>query len=878
MASSLAAQTTGGGVHGVVTGASHRPLAHAAVTATENATGFSRTTLTRNDGSFRFGSLLAGTYDVTAALKGFTTVTKRSVEVRLLQDRAVNIDLKPAKEEEEVTVTAHRHLVETSSSAGAVIGVEEIESLPFSKRRLEEVASLAPGTLLLRGAIAINGGAGRDVAFLADGADIHDDAVGGALEMCGRGSIPAVAVQTRQPRGERGHATGGVVALVTRDGTNEFSGRAYELFRDRHADRRNQFGASLGGPIVADRLHFFLDAERTLRHGSMAIDTHGIEPALDGSEVATPFRQNLLTAKASTDVTAAQFLQLRYGDQSDSGVYGASPLIASTVIPSSRNQAHSLLLGYSWQFAPNALNEIVLQDAHGEHDIGAVASDSVIVFPSGVSTAPDLQVPVRIAERKRQIADDVSWLQTFAGTRHELRAGANFIDEPIVVAGPAGTQSQTTLAADDPAAPVADVTVFAGSFDVKVPLRQTSVYVQDDITVNDHLVVNAGLRYDRWTGLSIDQSANALWQVLSSQSQDHEAYLQDFQNGGGRRVENGAGHWGPRIAFTWDLDGDAENILRAGYGRYFAAPQVAETILFPAAAAQSNYGVAANLHATVPNDVASPTLGTSRSDELSVGYSWQVNPWLGFDGDLAHVRYADLPYRFDANPIDPSTGQRRFPQFGGFRIWMGNGSAKYDGITISGHARFGDRIELRGFYTFSRTTGNVLAGTDDSRLTAAEDQPDLRAVADQTIDPYNPLCAACFGPLDTDARHRVTISGRYRAPLDIDVSGVLRYHSATPYTDWTGYPFDLTPGVNHVNTLRGASFSQIDIRLARTFTVYRHLAVEVIGDVFNLLNSSNAAGFIGDRRSRFFGRPTLFAGDPGQGEKRLAQIGLRIAF
>src|SRR5579872_1988424 len=92
VAPSLTAQTTAGSIHGIIT-ASQRPLAFATVTATQNATGFSRTTVTRSDGSYRFASLPVGTYNITAEHKGFTTVTKRSVEVRLLQDRAVGIEL-----------------------------------------------------------------------------------------------------------------------------------------------------------------------------------------------------------------------------------------------------------------------------------------------------------------------------------------------------------------------------------------------------------------------------------------------------------------------------------------------------------------------------------------------------------------------------------------------------------------------------------------------------------------------------------------------------------------------------------------------------------------------------------------------------------------
>jgi len=283
--------------------------------------------------------------------------------------------------------------------------------------------------------------------------------------------------------------------------------------------------------------------------------------------------------------------------------------------------------------------------------------------------------------------------------------------------------------------------------------------------------------------------------------------------------------------------------------------------------------------------VASPTLATPYSDQASLGYSWQVNPWLGVNIDGSHIKYNDIPFRFRANPTDPTTGARRFPAFGSFRIWDGQGTAKYDGVNIGGHARLGEHFELQGFYTLSHATGNILAGADEFRITDVGHQPDFRTVRDQSPDPYNPLCGACYGPLNTDARHRVGLSGLYRAPFGINVSGILRYHSATPYTDWTGqdvngdgYAFDLAPGVSHVNSLRGSSFSQLDARLAKEFRFGGPFGVELIGEVFNLLNSKNQAAFNGSRSSAGYGKPTVYAGDPGNGEQRLAQLGLRLTF
>ncbi len=288
-----------------------------------------------------------------------------------------------------------------------------------------------------------------------------------------------------------------------------------------------------------------------------------------------------------------------------------------------------------------------------------------------------------------------------------------------------------------------------------------------------------------------------------------------------------------------------------------------------------------------PNDVASPTLATPFSRQASLGYSWQVNNWLGLNFEVANIAYRDIPFRFRANPIDPATGQHRFPQFGNFRIWDGNGKADYNGANLSFRARATDKLEILGFYTYSHITGNVLAGADEFRLTDLNYEPSLRGSRDVSVDPLNPLCHACIGPLNTDARHRLTLSTVYQAPWGINVSGILRYRSATPYTAYVtndpnhdGFRFDLPPGVSHVNAVRGSSFSQLDLRLSKVFNI-GPVGLELIGEVFNLFNEKNPAGYINqvDANGNSIGlKPTFYSGDPLQGEQRLAQLGLRVRF
>jgi hypothetical protein len=278
-------------------------------------------------------------------------------------------------------------------------------------------------------------------------------------------------------------------------------------------------------------------------------------------------------------------------------------------------------------------------------------------------------------------------------------------------------------------------------------------------------------------------------------------------------------------------------------------------------------------------ELASPTLRAPYSDQASFGYSTEVNNNLGLNFEVVSARYHDIPFRFRANPIDPATGKRRFAAVApaNFRLWYGKGHAQYDGVNLGFHSRITDKFEAQGFYTYSKSKGNILAGADEFRVTDAGFQPDT--LRDGSVNPLNPDCSACNGPLDTDARHRVTLSGVYRAPFGINVSGIIRYRSALPYTVFAGtdlnhdgYNQDLAPGHAHVNDARGASFSQADFRLSKEFRFSGRYGIEAIAEVFNLFNSKNSAVFDST------GTPHAFAGDPGQGEQRLMQLGARVRF
>jgi hypothetical protein len=933
----VAAQTSSGTLLGRVVDGQDAPLPGVTITATNKDTGFSRVDTTGTDGTFRLPSLPIGLYTVTSDLSGFATVTVEEVRLNVASERTIEITMNQASLEESITVVDEAPLVQTDPTIGTIVSQDELENLPLNGRQFANLASLAPGTSLSvnsdptkpgQQTVALNGGIGRNVNYVIDGGDNTDDTIGGALQNFNLESVAEFKIQTQQYKAEYGRSTGGVLSVVTKTGTNELAGSVYGFFRDDSlntktesekragADKqpyeRKQYGASLGGPIVKDRAHFFATYEKTERDTSYTIDTGNIFPAFDGQSIPIPFEDELGTAKVTFDISAKQYLQVRYGFQKNSDKYGASPLALPSSLGTISNDYESLLAGHTAQLGSDALNEALFQYTKFDNVIGADSTDPALLFPSGVTSGQSVNTPQSTSQEKRQFKDDLSFSTTIADRRHDFKIGVNYIDEPTLTGDfSTGTTGQFTLLDDDPNSPVTNINIFGGFNGSNTPVKQYSAYIQDDWSVTDRLTINLGLRYDYWDGFDLDQRSNPIWQTLSSQTRYNEYFLRDFQGGRAGVLENDDNNIGPRVGFTWDISGDGQKLLRGGWGIYYDFPYTNATILFPTAAVLSDYGlVYSNTNTNgirnpdgsffrpgqtlppnqlpgaavpPPNEVASPTLATPEATQTSLGFSWEATNWLGLSLEAVSIDYSNIPYRFRGNPIDPATGARRFPNFGNFRIWYGDGEATYDAINLQVRTR-GAKFQAQGFYTYSEAEGNVLAGADEFRLTNTGHQPDLAIGRDVSVNPLDPQCGACFGPLNTDSRHRVTFAGQYSAPWGVNVSGIYRYRSGLPYTEHIGrdtngdgFSLELPPGQS-VNNLRGSSFSQFDLRVSKEFTFANDLSVEIIAELFNVFNEENPAAFIGNRRASNFRQPTTFAGDPLQGEQRLGQVGLRLRF
>src|SRR5580765_2788754 len=280
---SVFAQGTNGTVTGRVVDQQGAAIPGVTVTAKSATTGFTRAEVSDSEGVYRLSALPVGIYDVTAELQGFTTVSKKGVEVNVAQTQSIDFPLKVAQLAETVNVTGATPLIETTkSSVGAIVDVKRIENLPLNGRQFANLAATVPGvglsfhsdpTKSTQYAPLVNGGAGRNINYQIDGGDNNDDTVGGLLQQFPLEAVQEFNFQTQRFKAEYGRSNGGVLNVVTKSGTNTPAGSFFEFFRDKSLNsvseseklakadkqdyRRNQFGGSFGGPIAKDKAHFF---------------------------------------------------------------------------------------------------------------------------------------------------------------------------------------------------------------------------------------------------------------------------------------------------------------------------------------------------------------------------------------------------------------------------------------------------------------------------------------------------------------------------------------------------------------------------------------------------------------------------------------------
>lgn len=319
-----AAQGPQGTVLGLVTDPAGASCPGADVEIRSEETGMVRTTQTNVEGLYQFPNIPVGSYSVLVSLPGFSSQRRTGIKVTISSEVRVNISMVLGEVSNEVTVTADAQVVNTTSSQMVnLVDAKTVRDMPINGRDWAQLAILEPGVVLnkaqtandprnsvQRGSgmqLSISGGRVVDNNFRVDGINVNDyanTAPGSSLGLnLGVDAIQEFAVLSGNFSAQYGRAAGGVVNSVTRAGTNEWHGSAYEFLRNNVLDaanffdnlagvkkparRRNQFGGTYGGPIQKDKMFFFANYEgiRTFE-GTTRLSTVLTDKARNGELVA----------------------------------------------------------------------------------------------------------------------------------------------------------------------------------------------------------------------------------------------------------------------------------------------------------------------------------------------------------------------------------------------------------------------------------------------------------------------------------------------------------------------------------------------------------------------------------------------------------------
>jgi hypothetical protein len=341
----ILAQSSFGDIKGTVADATGAVVSGAAVSVQNQDTNETRTTTTNAEGEFSVSKLNVGTYTISVTSQGFAPSKVTDVKVSVAFTTEQNVTLNIGSTETTVTVTsgdAATQINTTNQQLSTLISNQKLQDLPLLSRDPSSLVLLAPGTVQTDsglGGFSINGSRERNNNFLVDGVDNNDTDVPGIPGGIATPNIDATEefrVISGNFTAEYGRNTGGVITVATKRGTNGFHGGTYLYYRsDKFAARnffdttgeadpldRKQFGFSIGGPIVKDKLFFFFNYEgdrsksgsqefravptalartgilQTQQYGTLDIRPGGANNALGNLGLALPFSptiQSLLT-------------------------------------------------------------------------------------------------------------------------------------------------------------------------------------------------------------------------------------------------------------------------------------------------------------------------------------------------------------------------------------------------------------------------------------------------------------------------------------------------------------------------------------------------------------------------------------------------------
>lgn len=884
------AQVTSAVIQGVVKDAQGGTVPGVVVKATNADTGLSREVPADDAGLYRITALPPGTYDVAATLDGFAPFARGGVVLTVGQTAAVDVTLGLAGVTEAVTVEAEPPLIDPSSNAlGTTVTKAQLDDLPLAGRDFAGLARLAPGvTGVGGGGISAGGQLTRNNSIVVDGTSNDEQGIAGTRGSFSLESVREYVIYTNQFSAEHGLASGALVNVVTRSGTNKLEGRVFAFHRDDSFDARNPFskaqgsgnapfseqrgGGFLGGPIVKNAWHYFGSYELQ-RNETTNVVTSPLVPVNDREHPESTGRDQYFI-KSELQLPRDHRLSGRYRFDSTritgSGIGGLNPYERGY---DQKQQYQDGVVTLTSILSPRTVNEVRVL-------AGTLAMDWTVdgyADPYGVSISRP-SINLGKASNMPQGWDSVRYqvVDTLAHTigRHELKAGFDlqFDDQDTYFLG--NKDGTFTFRTDAPFNPD-DRSTYPFQYTQTIgdwydPRKNEiySAFVQDTWRATNRLTVNAGLRYDTET---IFAKARAV------------------------EVDQDLNNIAPRVGATWTATGDGRTVVRGGFGVYYdqgfnnisgnisnSARSNNVTVLNPGFPDPYAGGTIAASRPSIV--IAAPRFTTPSTRTTSLGIRRELAPGFALGIDGVRTLGYDLFNAVDINAPLPGSNVRPDAAFLRVVQYQTTGRSWTDSLLVSLERRtatHGPTFNVA--YTLSKAIRNV---------------EDFGFVAQNAYDPAAEKAAA-----SNDRRHQVVASAVWALPWDFQLSGLLQARSGLPWNVITGsdnngdqsindrpdlaiadgdptsratYSSSFTGRVGNLarNANRGDGFVQFDVRLSKFVRIGRY-SFEGFLEAFNALNRANLGTPNGTLTSSTFGRPTGLASGA---TPRQLELGFRFNF
>lgn len=769
-----AAQLDTGVILGTVLDPSGAVIPNATVVVQNQGTGASSNLTTDESGNFIASALPVGVYRVTATAPGFKTRVNENLRVQVSDRLRVDLTLETGQITERVTVSSDAPVVDTASTTlGAVVTTRQVQDLPVNGRNVMDLLQLVPGAMLRGGASTQSVGGAQlfrssgGVRFLLDGTDASrvdaddlNNTYGSSRGRISRASIDAIQefrVYTNSFSAEYGEALGGVVNLITKSGTNDFRGGLFEYFRNEKLDARNyfnvppapkppyrlnQFGGSLGGRLIRDKLFFFGNYEgvrqRSGKTQSTFVPTQAfrqtvvaaVRPAVDllplpngdisptdarlgryVRNVSDPLTENTGSIKGDYIIGTNDRLSARYNVNKNltQTFFG----VAQGQVQTAPGFLQIAKINYTRVWSPRVLNETGLAFNRAHIDPRSAESDEIRAFPitalgSGSAGVGPGLFDLRVANNSYTFLETMSYVTG----RQQLRFGGqitrNQNNKELAFQRTVTYQLLEDFARNSPAS--------IGTLgQPRAGMRSTyyGLFVQDDIQVSRNLTINAGLRYQYDTSPTESHGRIANFNFSTGQLDPVGTTL----------INAPKTNLAPRFGIAYTPFASRNTVFRAGYGMFYAHLNSAFAQNVPNNISQQSFSLtrqqqpdlvgfpfpAINSFAGVSNFTALP-----RDFNTAYTQQWNFNVQQGLGADsMLQVAYIgnrglhiDGPAR-NMNRLIPGTTTRPYPQFGNISLYTDYLNSYYNALQATFRHRMRAGLSFNMNYTWAHSLDNA---------------------------------------------------------------------------------------------------------------------------------------------------------------------------